>query len=66
VNQVYQELRRNMAGNNGSGGGMSGVAESELTVDRVTSAVEMLAEDKCVFLSRSKAITIHETISHTF
>jgi hypothetical protein len=35
-------------------------------VDRVTSAVEMLAEDKCVFLSRSKAITIHETISHTF
>jgi DNA replication licensing factor MCM4 len=60
VNQVYQELRRNMAGNTH---GMPGFAEAELTVDRIFSAVEVLAEEKCVFLARSRAITIHEAIN---
>lgn len=60
VNQVYQELRRNMASNTG---GMAGIAEAELTVDRVFSAVEVLAEEKCLFLARSRAITIHEAIN---
>lgn len=61
VNQVYQERRRSMASNSS---GLDGIAETELTVDRVFSAVEMLSEEKCLFLARSRAITIRESISH--
>lgn len=62
--QVYQELRRNVSGN--AQGGGANMGELDLTLERVAAAVDALAEEKLLFVARSKAITIHESITHTF
>lgn len=41
------------------------MGELELTPEKVMAAVELLAEEKVVFLSRSRVVTILDAINHT-